>query len=473
MCCSIPDNKFDLIIIGGGAAGFAAATKTNELKIKTALVNTGLPMGGTCVNVGCVPTKHLLAVGKEIHQFKNPKFNSISSYSPKFDFKKAITCKEKLLSTLRQKNYQDVLKSFKHVTWIEGKGIFESEHTVRVGDKIIEADKIFIATGCSTKIPNIEGLNEVGYLSNKEALSLTKFPPSLIILGGGPLGLEFAQIFSRLGSKVTLIEYGERILSMQEPEISELLKEYLEKEGIKIITSAKATKITKTKEQKEVTIERNGKTETIAAKDILVATGVTGNIRNIGLEKIDIETEKDCHVKVNEFLQTNISHIYAAGDCVCHMCLETVAAKEGKIAVENAFENAKRKIDFSTVPYAVFTDPEVASVGLTETQYMEKYRTCNCRTIYMDKVPKALAVNDTRGLLKIVAHHETNKIMGVHILSPIASEMIHTAVLAIKFGLTVDDIIDTVFVFPTFSEAIKIASQAFRRDINTMSCCVE
>lgn len=473
MCCSIPNNKFDLIVIGGGAAGFAAATKADELKIKTAIINTGLPMGGTCVNVGCVPTKHLLAIGKEIYSSQQPKFSSVSQSESSFNFKKAVFDKDKLLKALRQKNYQDVLNSFKYVTWIEGKGMFESEHTVRVGDKIIEADKILIAAGCSTRVPNIKGLNEAGYLTNKEALSLTKLPSSLIILGGGPIGLEFAQIFSRLGSEVTLIEYSERILSMQEPEISELLKEYIEKEEIKIITSAKATKITKTKGQKEVTIEINGKIKIISASDILVATGVTGNIKGIGLEEIGIETEKDCHIRVNEFLQTNIPHIYAAGDCVCHMCLETVAAKEGKIAVENAFKEAKNKIDFSAVPYAVFTDPGVASVGLTEAQYMEKYHTCNCRTVYMDKVPKALAVNDSRGLIKIVTHHQTNKIMGVHILSPVGSEMIHAAVLAIKFGLTVDDIIDTVFVFPTFSEGIKIASQAFRRDISTMSCCVE
>jgi mercuric reductase len=205
----------------------------------------------------------------------------------------------------------------------------------------------------------------------------------------------------------------------------------------------------------------------------LIIIGVVGNIKGMGLGKAGIETEKDCQVKVNEFLQTNIPHIYAADDCLCHMCLETVAAKEGKIAVENAFENARNKIDFSNVPYAVFTDPEVASVGLTEARYMEKYHTCDCRIVHMNKIPKALAVNDTRGLLKMVVRHKTKKVVGVHILSTVASEMIHEAVLAIRCGLTVDDIIDTIHVFPTFSEAIKIAAQAYRRDISTMICCVE
>jgi mercuric reductase len=466
-------NKYELIIIGGGAAGFAAATRADELKIKTAIINIGLPMGGTCVNVGCVPTKYFLALGKELYSSQYSKFKAISSKHAAFDFKKAMDEKSALLTLLRKKNYQDVLNSFKHVTWIEGRGVFETEHIIKVGDQSIEGDKIIIATGCSTKILPIEGLIETGYITNREAVSLSKQPTSLAVLGGGPLGLEFAQIFQRMGTRVTVIEHSEKILSLQEPEISEHLRKYLEDEGIEIITEAKTRKVEKIKNNKEVTFEKKGKYEKIAAEEILVATGVVGNIKGMGLEKIGIAIEKDCQIKVNEFLQTNIPHIYAAGDCICHMCLETVAAKEGKIAVENAFEHARKRIDFSTVPYAVFTDPEVASVGITESKYVELYKTCDCRTVSMDRVPKALAVNDTRGLLKMVVHHETKRIMGVHILSPVASEMIHEAVLTVKCGLTVDDIIDTVHVFPTYSEAIKIAAQAYRRDIGTMSCCVE
>lgn len=473
MCCATEITKFDLAIIGGGATGFAAATRADELKIKTAIINTCLPMGGTCINVGCVPTKHFLSIGKELYSPRHPKFGSVVSIKPNFNFKKAVADKDKLLNVLRQKNYQDVLSSFKYVTWIEGKGVFESEHIIDVNGQNIEADKILIATGCSSKIPPIEGLSEAGYLTNREALSLKEHPASLVVLGGGPLGLEFAQIFSRLGTKVTLIEYAQRILAIQEPEISELLKKYLEEERINIITGAKVAKVSKKGKLKEIDFERNGKLEKISVDDILVAAGVIGNIKGIDLEKIGIETEKDCHIKVNDSLQTNLPHIYAAGDCVCHMCLETVAAKEGKIAVENAFLGTKKRIDFSNIPYAVFTDPEVASVGLTEGKYMEKYHTCNCRTVYMDKVPKAVAINDTRGLIKMVVHHQSQKIIGVHILSPVASEMIHEATLAVRFGLSVEEIIDTVHVFPTFSEAIKIAAQAFKRDISTMSCCVE
>ncbi len=330
-----------------------------------------------------------------------------------------------------------------------------------------------IATGCSSFVPPIEGLNETGYLTNIEALSLAQQPASLVILGGGALGLEFAQIFSRMGTKVTIVKHGERILTRQEPEISAYLKKYLEDEGINIITDARVSEVKKSGNDKEVVFEKDGKSEKIAAGEILLATGVSANLEGLGLEKVGIKTEGGHHIIVDDFLRTNIANIYAAGDCVFHMCLETVAAKEGKIAVENAFLDAGKKVDFSSVPYAVFTDPEVAGVGLTEAEYLEKYHTCTCRTVYMDRIPKALAANDTRGLVKMVAHHQNDKIMGVHILSPVASEMIQEAALAVKFGLTVDDIIDTIHVFPTYSEAIKIAAQAFRRDISTMSCCVE
>lgn len=176
---------------------------------------------------------------------------------------------------------------------------------------------------------------------------------------------------------------------------------------------------------------------------------------------------------MNEHLQTSIPHIWAAGDVVCHICLETVASKEGKMAVDNAFKGARKSMDFGSIPFAVFTDPEVAGVGLTEAQYMARYGTCNCRTVQLGQVPKALAVNDTRGLVKMVAHHETGKVMGVYILAPHAAELIHEAALAVRFGLTIDDLIETTHVFPTYCEGIKMAAQAFRRDIGRMSCCVE
>ncbi len=465
--------RYDLIILGGGATAFAAATEADRIGIKTVIINDGLPMGGTCVNVGCMPTKHLLAVAGELHAIRNPRFASIAPTLPAFDFGKAMADKDLLITEARRKNYRDVLAGFTHVTWIDGKGSFASERTIRVGDREIEGEHILIATGCRTRVYPIEGLVETGYVTNREALSLQRLPSSLMVLGGGPLGLEFALIFARFGTKVKVVEVAKRIAAMSEPEICEALCGYLEGEGIEFHTGVKILRVRKSGAFKEVVVETDGKEMAVQGEEILVATGVVGNIEGLNLEGIGIETEKGCNVKVNEHLQTSIPHIWAAGDVVCHICLETVAAKEGKTVVENAFKGAQKSMDFGSIPFAVFTDPEVAGVGLTEAQYMARYGTCTCRTVQLNQVPKALAVNDTRGLVKMVAHHETGKVMGVHILAPHAAEMIHEATLAVRFGLTIDDLIETTHIFPTYCEGIKIAAQAFRRDIGRMSCCVE
>lgn len=465
--------RYDLIILGGGATAFAAATEADRLGIRTVIINDGLPMGGTCVNVGCMPTKHLLAVAGELHTMRNPRFASISPTLPAFDFKKAMADKDLLITEARRKNYQDVLAGFRHVTWIDGRGSFASERIVRAGSREIEGEHILIATGCQTRVYPIEGLAETGYVTNREVLSLQRLPSSLVVLGGGPLGLEFAQIFARFGTKVKVVETAERIAAMSEPEISLSLRGCLEAEGIEFHTGVTILKVRKKGVLKEVVVERDGKEEAVSGEEILVATGVIGNIEGLNLEGIGIETEKGCNIKVNEHLQTNIPHIWAAGDVVCHICLETVAAREGKMAVENAFTGVRKTMDFGSIPFAVFTDPEVAGVGLTEAQYTARYGTCTCRTVQLSQVPKALAVNDTRGLVKMVAHHETGKIVGVHILAPHAAEMIHEATLAIRFGLAIDDLIETTHIFPTYCEGIKMAAQAFRRDIGRMSCCVE
>jgi mercuric reductase len=387
--------RYDLIILGGSASAFAAATEADRIGLRTVMINAGLPMGGTCVNVGCVPSKHLLALGKSLHHPSRPAFESVGPVRPAFEFAKAMDEKDALVSGLREQNYRQVFRRFRHVEWVEAAG------------KEMEGGKILIVTGCSTYAPPFEGLKEAGFLTHIEALSLKRLPSSLIVLGVGPLGLEFAQIFSRMGTRVTVVARGKRILKSQEPEISEALRGYLEEEGIEIVTEAPVVRVARTNDGKKVTIETPAGQRTLAAEDILAATGERGNIEGLGLKRIGVATVGDSYIRVNEFLQTGVPHIFAAGDVTGQRCLETVAA----------------------------------GVGMTEEQYMAAYGTCNCRTVPLDRVPRAVAVKDTRGL--------------------------------VKMGLNVDDLIDTVHVFPTYSEAIKMAAQAFRRDISNMSCCVE
>ena len=476
--------KYDLIIIGGGAAGFAAATKAADLGKTALMINSGLPLGGTCVNVGCVPSKHLLSVGNDLYYGPRSNFSAISNgHRPDFDFKAAIQEKDDLVAALRQSNYRNVLDGLDTVTLLEAKARFVGPNKVEADGQIYEAEKFIIATGSSTKVLPIPGIDQVGWLNNVTALQLQEVPGSMIVIGGGPLGLEFAQMFAHFGSKVTVLEAMDRILPREEPEIAAELQRNLENEGIEFRVGVTVDKVEEQDGKMVVTIrgghivQRNRSLATIVtdleADELLLAAGIQANTAALDLEKAGVKANGNGFIEVNEYYQTDNPDVFAAGDCVGNMALETVAAKEGALAAENALTSSHKGLDYDEVPHAVFTDPEVASVGITEEEEMRRFNACSCRTIYMDAVPKAAAIKEDRGVFKMVIHPDSSKVLGVHIVAPHAADLIHEATMAVKFGLTIDDIIDTVHVFPTLSEGIKRVAQAFTRDVSQMSCCVE
>lgn len=471
-------SQYDFLILGGGAAAFAVATVASELGAKTAMINDGLPLGGTCVNVGCVPSKHLLELGFDHYYAGRSRFAALTPAQGTVDFRRAIQDKDELVAGLRERNYQNVLQALGNIELIEGQGRFLSPTEVSVtvgahGDTPLQAKKILIATGSSTYIPPIEGLEGVDYLTNREALSLEKLPERLLIIGAGPLGLEFAQMFAHFGSQVTLLANHERVLPHYEPEIGEALGYYLQREGIEIVTNVKTERVSQSGDEKTVTGLVNGEERTWQADQLLIATGIKPNTDALDLERAGVRTDARGFVETDDTLRTSAQNIWAAGDVAGKMALETVAAKEGHAAARNALAGEARTINYEQIPHAVFTSPSAASVGITEEESSERYHACSCRTVLLESVPKALAVNDTRGLVKMVVHPQTGVIIGVHIVAPAAHEMIHEATLAIRAQMTIDDLIDTVHVFPTYSEGIKLAAQAFRRDLSKMSCCVE
>lgn len=456
------DNKYDLIIIGSGAAAFAAALKASEIDVKVAMIERGT-IGGTCVNVGCIPSKNLLHAARRFYECK--------SDSTKLDFKKVIDEKDELVLSLRKAKYIDVLDSMPNITFFKGSAAFVSENEVQVDGKKLYGEKFIIATGSSTYIPPIKGIDEINYLTHIEALSLKEKPNSMVVIGGGPLGLEFAQMYARFGTKVTLLEVFSRIAPGEEPEISETLKEYLEEEGIKIYTNIQVQSVRTKGDNKIVRVGMNSKE--IEAEELLIATGMRPNTRDLNLEEAGVKVDDKGAIIVNSEMRTSVPHIWAGGDVIGMPMLETIAAKEGAIAAENALKDAHKKIDFLSIPHAIFTSPEVASVGLTEEQLMAKINACSCRTLSMSNVPKAKIIDKEKGLIKMVVHPETGRIVGVHIISEFASEMIHEAVFAVKYKLTIDDIIDTVHVFPTMTEAIKLVATSFKKDVSKLSCCAE
>lgn len=462
----LSSNEYDLIILGGGAAAFSCAIKASEADAKIAMIEKGT-IGGTCVNVGCVPTKNLLSVGErlyECNEFRNGK---------SLNFEKIIQDKDDIVLSQRNKKYIDVLDSLPNVEFIQGNAKFKSNYEVIVNRRIISAKNLLIATGSSSAVPAIKGIDGVDYLTNIEALTLSKKPESMIVVGGRALGLEFAQMFSRFGTKVTVLQRSKRIAPNEEPEISDKLQKYLEEEGIKIYTGVDIKQARKQGTQTVISFSVDGRELEVSAEKLLFATGRIPNTKELGLEHTEIKTSSKGAIIVDEYMMTSVQNIYAAGDVTGEPMLETVAAKEGNIAASNAFFGTKKRIDFECVPHAIFTSPQVASVGITEKESMGKFGKCSCKTLLMEDVPKALVVNKPKGLIKMVVDPKTQQILGVHILSDLAADLIHEAVLAIKNKMTIDDVIDTVHVFPTMSESIKLVATSFKKNVKKLSCCVE
>ncbi len=463
---------YDLIIIGGGAGAFSGAIKANELKAKTLLVNIGLPLGGTCVNVGCVPSKTLLWAGEVMHLAKEHNIPGVDIEVKSFDFAKVVQHELDLVAKLRTEKYEKVLNGLENVTHLEGKASFISPNEIEVDGKRYKAKKFIIAAGSKAIVPPIDGIKDVGYLTHVEALQIKQQPKDLIVIGAGPLGLEFAQMYSRFGTKVTILHRGLSIFRGEE-ELTTRLAEILTQEGIIIKTNIQVKSARREEDKKVLAYTIDGREEEVSADEILMAVGKTPNTQGLSLNKAGVEVDDKQAIKVNPQFQTSQPHIFAVGDVTNGpLRLEPTAGREGTLASENALNNAQNSIDYNTVPWTIFTDPQLAGVGFTEEEQMKRFGTCMCKTVSFKDVPKALILNRTEGLIKMAIHPKTKQIMGVFILSPNAGELIAEAMVLIKNKNTIDDVINSLPMFPTLSEAIKIAALSFTKDITKLSCCV-
>ncbi|MDA8240631.1 MAG: mercury(II) reductase [Nitrospiraceae bacterium] len=465
--------RYDLIIIGGGAAAFGAAIHANELHSNAALINAGLPLGGTCVNVGCVPSKTLLYAGEILHLAKHHGIPGIKIEQVEFDFRKVVADELALVERLRKEKYEKVLSSLNHVTLLEGKAKFISKDAVRVNGQDLHADKFIIATGSTASAPPIEGIREAGFLTHIEALKLEKQPKELIVIGAGPLGLEFGQMYARFGTKVTILERMPSLFPPSEKELVDRLALIFAQEGIAVRSSVEVRRAWKEGDKKVLSYIAEGKEEKVSGDEILLATGKIPNTQELGLEQAGVETDRRKAIAVDEHLQTSQPHIFAAGDVTNLLLrLEITAGHEGTLAAENALTGSGKSIDYNTVPYTIFTDPQLAGVGFTEEEQMRKIGVCDCRTVSFRDVPKAIIMRRTEGLIKMAVHPETRQIMGVHILAPYAGELIAGAMMLVKNRNTIDDVVDSLPMFPTLSESIKLAALSFMKDISKLSCCV-
>jgi len=477
-CCNINSNHFDLIIIGGGSAAFAAAIKANESGLATLMVNGGLPIGGTCVNVGCLPSKHLIRAAEQIHRASHSSFRGIKPCNPEIDFKTIIQQKKELVYVMQKKKYTDVVSDFETLKIIEGKAKFLNAKTISVnGKEEFTSDKFLIATGATTNIQHIEGLEQVGYLTNVTLFDLEEKPESLTIMGAGYIGLEIAMAYNRFGIKIRVIEFTDRVIRTQTPDISAELEQHMKEEGIDFFPNFRVEKIER-EGSKIIIIGKNVKTgetfQFFEPGQIVVATGTTPNTKNMGLEESGVSLQKSGHIIVNDYLQTSVPHIYAAGDCNQNPPFVYTAAYEGNLAVNNMNECCEEKLkaaDYTGMPWVIFTDPQVAGVGMDETEAEKKNIPFEVSKINLEDVPRYSAALDTRGFIKLIRNSETDKLIGARIIAPDAGELIMEPSIAIKFGITVTELRNAFHPYLTASEGIKLAAITFRKDVAGLSCC--
>lgn len=466
-----PGNEKHLIIIGGGSAAFAATIQARELGAKVTMINDGLPIGGTCVNVGCVPSKNLIRAAEALHRAQNNPFPGIESQARLQRFGSLIEQKRQLVGDLRQQKYIDVVSNMENFRRISGRAKMVSSTSVEVNGEVVSGSHILLAMGARPHIPDIPGLRDVAYLTNESAFELEELPESLIILGGRYIALELAQMFSRLGSKVTVLQRSDRILPDEAKDLTDALSGYLEQEGIDIITGNALHRVSENESGVQVETMVNGQQRTFRAEKILVATGRAANTDSMGLDQAGIRLHGTGFIKADEHLQTSVPNVYAAGDVLGEHMFVYTAAYEGKLAAQNMFNPIKQKRDYTALPWVIFTDPQMAGVGMDEKQAAQRGVETDVAVLPLSYVPRSIAARDTRGLIKLIRNRNTDQLVGARILAPEGSELLMEVALAIKYGVTVQDLKEMFHPYLTLGEGVKLAAITFDKKVSELSCC--
>ena len=461
---------YDLMTIGGGSAAFAAAIKAAELGARVAIVEKST-IGGSCVNIGCVPSKTLIKAAELCYHSAYPQFEGLTACPPPSDWQRVVQQKDELVTALRQGKYIDVAAVYPTITILKGDATLLGGRQLSINGHICEPEKIVVATGSSPWAPPIPGLHEAGFLTSEQALSLDALPASMIIIGGGSIGLEFAQLFARFGVRVMVLESGPHVARAEEPEIGQALVRYLEDEKVRICANVTIGQVERRDGEYFVHIETNGKPEICHAERLLVATGRRPNTSGFGLEEAGVAMGPKGEIQVDDHLQTTNPDIYAAGDCIGDPMYVYVAAYAGGLAAENALSGVGRVYNLSALPHVTFTDPQIASVGLTERQAKAQGLRVQTAVLPLEHVPRALAARNTKGLIKLVAEEDTGRLLGAPVLAAEAGEVIQEATLAIRFGLTVQDIAETFHPYLTMVEGLKLAALTFKKDVTKLSYC--
>ena len=459
------ENNFDLVIIGGGPGGYVCAIRAAQLGLKTACIESRGALGGTCLNVGCIPSKSLLNLSENFHKAKKD-FNQqgIEIEGLKLNIEKMMLNKNKSIQVLT-KGVEFLFKKNK-VTYFKGKGVFFSKNDIVVYENNnkrinVKSKNIVIATGSTvSSLPGIE-INEKNIVSSTGALSFDKVPDKLAIIGGGYIGLEMGSVWSRLGSEVTVIEYLDHITPGMDREISNEFQKILSKQGIKFKLGSKVVSVED--KGKSVLISytnvKNSKKEEIEVDKVLVSVGRRPYTEGLNLSKVGIKKDRKGRIEVNNKLQTSVSNIYAIGDVIKGPMLAHKAEEEG-IAVAEILAGQAGHVNYDVIPGVVYTSPEVATVGKTEEQLKKENKSYKTGKFPFLANSRAKVNNETEGFVKILADSKTDKVLGVHIIGPHCGDMIAEMAIAMEFGASAEDIARTCHAHPTHTEAIKEAALA-------------
>jgi len=470
----------DLLILGSGSTAFAAAIRATDLGARVAMVERRT-LGGTCANRGCLPSKNLIEAARIVHEAAHPRYTGLAPAEVEVDFAALVAQKDDVVHDYRARKYAAVADGIADLEVVDGDAVFLDPHTVRVGERELTADRILVATGSRPTVPPIPGLADVPFLTSDlleadGAERLAELPSSLIVLGGGYVAVELAQLFARLGSRVTIVARSE-LLRGYEPELGETLGRVFAAEGIEVLTGARIDHLRGDAGRVELAVETAGVGRLVRAERLLVATGRTPNTADLALDQAGVDVDRSGFVTVDAQLRTSQPHVWAAGDVIGRQhgsqMATPVGARQGRIVADNAFADAGRRFDGTVIPRAIFTDPPIATVGLTEAEVRGRHTPAVSATTPMEYVPRAGAIHRPEGLVKMIASTIDERVLGVHVVGESAPEIIHEAAMALKFRATLGDFVDLVHVYPTMAEALKIGAQAFSRDVSKLSCCAE